>query len=233
MLSLKDQVESLFLPILGHKPSFARWKSSDSLFTFWIGVNDIGNSYWNQNFDVFHDKLMDEYFRIIEELYVSGARNFVLLNVPAIDRSPLTVGQGQQSVDLERLALASFNKKVEQRVKTLKGTHSDVWAQVFDSKKVFDKLLDKPQSYGLKNAATYCDLYQKYEPLPSVAPSPALADGISRQRHSCTRHLLPRVPCPRERILLAQLAAPNLRCTQGCCRGIGKDAVIAGWSFAR
>lgn len=162
VLSLKDQVESLFLPILGPKPSFAPWKSSNSLFTFWIGVNDIGNSYWNQDFDNFHNKLMDEYFRIIEKLYTSGARNFVLLNVPAINRSPLTVGQGQQSIDLETKALASFNKKVEERVKALKNDHKDVWAQVFDSKKVFDKLLDKPQSYGLKNTATYCNSYQKY-----------------------------------------------------------------------
>lgn len=163
VLSLKDQVESLFLPILGKKPSFAPWKSSDSLFTFWIGVNDIGNSYWNQDFDNFHNKLMDEYFRIIEELYTSGARNFVLLNVPAINRSPLTAGQGQQSIDLETKALASFNKKVEERVKTLKKDHKDVWAQVFDSKKVFDKLLDKPQPYGLKNTTAYCNSYQKYE----------------------------------------------------------------------
>lgn len=163
VLSLKDQVESLFLPILGPKPSFAPWKSSDSLFTFWIGINDIGNSYWNQDFDNFHNKLMDEYFRIVEELYTSGARNFVFLNVPAINRSPLTVGQGQQSIDLETEALASFNGKVEQRVKALKDAHKGVWAQVFDSKKMFDKIMDKPQSYGLKNAVTYCDSYQKYE----------------------------------------------------------------------
>lgn len=107
---------------------------------------------------------MDEYFRIIEELYTSGARNFVLLNVPAINRSPLTIGQGQQAIDLETQALAIYNKKVEQRVKALKNTHKDVWAQVFNSKKVFDKILDKPKSYGLKNTTSYCDSYAKYAP---------------------------------------------------------------------
>lgn len=107
---------------------------------------------------------MDEYFSLIEQLYTTGARNFVFVNVPPIDRSPLTIGQGAQSVALEAEALESYNGMVETRVKALKKAHKDVWAQVFDSSKLYNKILDHPSQYGLKNTTGYCESYQKYEP---------------------------------------------------------------------
>ncbi|KAI5838829.1 GDSL lipase/esterase [Morchella snyderi] len=164
VLSLKDQVEGLFVPILGPKPSYAPWKSSDSLFLIWIGINDIGGSYWNGDFENFHTVLMDEYFALIEQLYTTGARNFVFVNVPPVDRSPLTIGQGAQSVALEAEALESYNGMVETRVKALKKAHKDVWAQVFDSSKLFNKILDHPSEYGLKNTTGYCESYQNGTP---------------------------------------------------------------------
>lgn len=45
VLSLTDQVNA-FLPTAGTKPAAAPWTSSDTLFSFWIGINDIGNSYY-------------------------------------------------------------------------------------------------------------------------------------------------------------------------------------------
>jgi hypothetical protein len=37
----------LFEKYLAHKPTGAHWNSSNSLFAFWIGINDVGNSfYW-------------------------------------------------------------------------------------------------------------------------------------------------------------------------------------------
>ena len=45
VLSLTDQVNQ-FLNGAANKPSGAQWTSSDALFSFWIGINDIGNSYY-------------------------------------------------------------------------------------------------------------------------------------------------------------------------------------------
>ena len=45
VLSLGDQVNQ-FLTTAASKPSFAPWTSSNALFSFWIGINDIGNSYY-------------------------------------------------------------------------------------------------------------------------------------------------------------------------------------------
>jgi hypothetical protein len=45
VLSLTDQVNE-FLSTVASKPATTPWTSSDSLFSFWIGINDIGNSYY-------------------------------------------------------------------------------------------------------------------------------------------------------------------------------------------
>jgi hypothetical protein len=42
--SIVTQV-NLFDQYLAPKPVGAQWNSSNSLFAFWIGINDIGNSY--------------------------------------------------------------------------------------------------------------------------------------------------------------------------------------------
>lgn len=45
VLSLTDQVNE-FLNWTASKPVSAPWTSSNSLFSVWIGINDIGNSYY-------------------------------------------------------------------------------------------------------------------------------------------------------------------------------------------
>jgi hypothetical protein len=45
VLSLTDQVNQ-FLNGAGKKPSSTPWSSTNSLFSFFIGINDIGNSWY-------------------------------------------------------------------------------------------------------------------------------------------------------------------------------------------
>ena len=45
VLSLIDQVNQ-FLAGAANKPATSPWTSENSMFSFWIGINDIGNSYY-------------------------------------------------------------------------------------------------------------------------------------------------------------------------------------------
>jgi hypothetical protein len=47
--SLTDQVRKRYLPNYANKPAHAPWTAKTSLFAFWIGINDVGNSYWDSN----------------------------------------------------------------------------------------------------------------------------------------------------------------------------------------
>ena len=50
VISMKEQIRSQFLPgYTGDSPtapSAPDWQGEDSVFAFWIGINDIGNSYY-------------------------------------------------------------------------------------------------------------------------------------------------------------------------------------------
>ncbi|KAI5806202.1 hypothetical protein EDC01DRAFT_138086 [Geopyxis carbonaria] len=167
VLSLKQQITDLFIGYLQpRKAEIAPWTSRNALFAVWIGVNDIGRSYYDtrDSWDTFHDTLLAEYFRLIDSLYAQGARNFLFLNVPTIELSPGTLVQGDEAVQLERAALKSFNTKLAAKVKALLKQRKGVWAKVFESSKVFGEILSHPASYGVANTTEYCEVYSNGTP---------------------------------------------------------------------
>jgi phospholipase/lecithinase/hemolysin len=80
VLSFIDQV-SLFSGSIASKPSYAPW-GDNALFGVWMGVNDVGNSWWKEDYEEILERVMDSYFGQLQVLYNAGARNFVLLTVP-------------------------------------------------------------------------------------------------------------------------------------------------------
>ncbi|KAF8473216.1 hypothetical protein BDZ91DRAFT_770487 [Kalaharituber pfeilii] len=178
-----DQIERLFIPILGDKPDFAPWKSRNSLFSIWIGINDIAISYWNGDFDNFHTILMDAYFGLVEKVQrylLTGNHSTAALRQPRPQFRfhqcpthrpfPLIVGQGEQAITLEKEALSSYNSKLTSSVKEFANTHKGVWSYLFDSSALYIAILDNPLPYGLKNATDGCKLYEGYVPLKLVIP---------------------------------------------------------------
>jgi hypothetical protein len=61
--SIVTQV-GLFDQYLARKPAGAKWSSNNTLFAFWIGINDVGNSYYwtNTTQAAFHKTLMNRLF---------------------------------------------------------------------------------------------------------------------------------------------------------------------------
>ncbi|KAK8085082.1 fungal cellulose binding domain-containing protein [Apiospora hydei] len=118
VLSVKQQVQDVFLPSYASSSSSSsssengpiQWSASDSLFAFWIGINDVGNSYWQDDTAGLNRQIFAVYADVVRQLYDdAGARNFLFLNVPPVDRSPLTLGQGAAAADREAADIAAFN----------------------------------------------------------------------------------------------------------------------------
>lgn len=163
VLSLSDQVTQLFLPNYGNA-SF--WEAESTVFGFWMGVNDVGNSFWGgaNETDVLYPQIFEVYSGLVEKLYDIGARNFVFLNAPPIQRSPLTVEQGDEAVELETAALESFNGLVEEMTADVSEREGiNVW--LYDAYTSFSEVLDDPTAYpateGLKDVTTFCEEYQE------------------------------------------------------------------------
>ncbi|KAJ4498562.1 carbohydrate esterase family 16 protein [Lentinula lateritia] len=165
VLSVVDQV-SQFQEFLAPKPVGAEWSSSNSLFAIWIGINDVGNSFpWtNISQPIFYEKLMARLASQVEILYSSGARSFVFLTVPPTDRAPLQIEQGEVAAQFKGF-LADYNNQLDATVNNFTQHHPDVdLAMVFDTRPIFNTLLDNSQTFGFVNITGYCEAYENGTP---------------------------------------------------------------------
>lgn len=81
VLSFVDQVAEFSESIASH-PSYAPWTAENTLVGVWIGVNDVGNTYYLSNVTDVLDAVMARYFEQLQIIYEAGARNFFLLSCP-------------------------------------------------------------------------------------------------------------------------------------------------------
>jgi hypothetical protein len=86
VLSLIDQVQ-LFSDNLAAKPDYAPWTPENTVAGVWMGVNDVGSSWYAENSTEINAAVVGAYFEQLQILYDAGIRQLVLLNVPRkIDR---------------------------------------------------------------------------------------------------------------------------------------------------
>ncbi|KAL0933878.1 fungal cellulose binding domain-containing protein [Colletotrichum truncatum] len=164
VLTLKDQVQTVFKGAYSSHAAPA-WTGKDSLFAFWIGVNDIGNSYWNgaAATSALNAKILDVYQGLAKELYDAGARNFVWLTVPPVDRTPMLLAENADAQKLAKDDITDFNARIGDMAKNVTGWEG-VNAWVVDANAVFNQVLDQPTKFestaGLKNTTAYCKEYE-------------------------------------------------------------------------
>jgi phospholipase/lecithinase/hemolysin len=192
VLSLIDQVAQ-FSASIASKPAYAPWTAQNALFGVWIGVNDVGNTWWKDDYEVLVGQIMDSYFGRLQVLYDAGARNFVLLGVPrefafffvlsvfvrvlvlmlwnsAIQRTPAMLGESTDSQAAELVSIIKYNAAITSRLATFKTKNSGVTAKVVDTIVPFNTALDNPTAYGSPNASCYnsdgmsCLWFNDYHP---------------------------------------------------------------------
>ncbi|KAJ3568298.1 hypothetical protein NP233_g5806 [Leucocoprinus birnbaumii] len=163
VLSIVDQV-SQFKTFLSRKPAGAEWDSSNSLFAFWIGINDVGNSagWTNITRPDFYKTLMNRLTTQLDELQSLGARSFLFLTVPPTDRAPLSIVQGPQGTAFLRTIIAQYNEQLRTAVSSFQRKHTRTVedATIFDSQPVFNTLLDNADALGYVNVTGFCTAYQ-------------------------------------------------------------------------
>jgi hypothetical protein len=64
------------------------WTATNTMAVFWIGINDVGNSYWDGNTTPI-EKIHDEYFAKLQILYDAGVRMFTLFTIPRKFQRPM------------------------------------------------------------------------------------------------------------------------------------------------
>ncbi|KAG9016244.1 hypothetical protein FRB90_003636 [Tulasnella sp. 427] len=165
--SVTEQVAQ-FTSNLGSKPSNAPWTSATAIFSFFIGINDIGNSYTSGDRT---DTLLTAYFNQVQKIYDAGGRNFLFVNVPPVERSPLVDNTlqmvSQSSASTEKAEIISYNTKLASKIQAFKSSHSDVTTYLYDSWSKLTQILNSPKTYGFQDATSqgsgsnvvWCNVY--------------------------------------------------------------------------
>jgi phospholipase/lecithinase/hemolysin len=168
VLSLIDQV-SLFTKNLSPLPSNSL-NASNTLIGIWIGVNDVGNAWSNANWPTLSQKIIDQYFTQVQELYASGARNLLFLTVPPIQKTPKVVAQPNSTQSAEGAAVGDYNELLVKAVDDFKSKSEGVTTWVYDTGDAFNTAIASPEMYGAKNASCYngdgtsCLWFNDYHP---------------------------------------------------------------------
>lgn len=169
VLSLKNQTQDLFLPTYGDSKAAAHpWTASDSLFAFFIGINDVGNSWWLETSTELYTQIFEVYEGLLEQIYATGARNFLFLQVPPVNLAPLTLENGEWSIENEGKAIQVWNDKLKEMTASFGAKHADAELLVHQTWDLYNKVIENPASFeqtaGLKNVTGYCKAYENGTP---------------------------------------------------------------------
>lgn len=177
-----QQVHNFFLPNYAQNASAgakkAQWEASNTLFTAFFGINDVNTSFRIGAADMtaLHTRIFATYAKLVDELYVAGARNFVFMNVPPVFRSPFIKsgamfgGQGNTTsatadmlAEQSRVAIADFNMRLRNMVTRFTQQRTDATAFFFDTFTLFNDVLDNPESRpetaNYTNTTGFCTTY--------------------------------------------------------------------------
>ncbi|KAF2756140.1 hypothetical protein EJ05DRAFT_91232 [Pseudovirgaria hyperparasitica] len=171
VLSLGDQVR-----IFTDNAHLVDWRAAGaSTFAVWIGVNDVGNSWWMDDETARVQRIIARYFELVADLYDAGARRFVFLGVPPITRSPLVLRTSDApSRALEDSVIATFNSTLSTAARQFATTHADAHVYVVNTTPAFATALDHPEVYGAPDATCFnedgrsCLWFNDYHPAMAI-----------------------------------------------------------------
>ncbi|PSR83567.1 hypothetical protein BD289DRAFT_369797 [Coniella lustricola] len=153
-------------------PSYAEWTAENLLVAVWIGINDIGECFWES--DLYPtcpiDDVMTEYFTLLQNLYDDGVRNFVLNMVPPFYKAPSFDSETDLSSAIANVE--TYNAALVSNMEAFKTNNTDITlGTVFNTTSYFWEVLDNPTTYGLDSDitcantdGTTCVWYDSYHP---------------------------------------------------------------------
>lgn len=164
--SLLDELNEYYLPIYTKDEDAATWYDNTTLFIVWVGINDINRSYMKEDPDM-NSIIIDNYRRFIDSLYDTGARNYLFINVPPLEKTPAVMEDTKtpNRVELEKAAVLDYNKRLVSMIDDFESAYPDVATFHYDVHSLFNKVIEDPAQFELteryQDVTTVCPAYEK------------------------------------------------------------------------
>ncbi|KAL4788959.1 hypothetical protein BDV19DRAFT_395492 [Aspergillus venezuelensis] len=145
------------------------WESTTTLFAIWIGVNDINRSYMG-DYTSTNEADFEQYRAVLDTLYELGARNFLLLNAPPLERSPAVTGFETAYVRIPRCLnmTTDWNDRLENLQEDIRNNYQDSNVFLLDTNAMFNEVIDDPAKYDqtavYKDTTSQCGAYNDGTP---------------------------------------------------------------------
>ncbi|KAI9243733.1 hypothetical protein BDA99DRAFT_529907 [Phascolomyces articulosus] len=149
------------------------WKTQNTLATFWMGINDVGDtsSWTNISFPTFYNELIDIYFNHVDKVYDQNVRSFLFFNVPPRHRSP----GGDNNTTYANI-IQTFNTVLNEHIGVFQSKHTDAHVMLINAFDLFNKYLDNAEELGFKDISNFCpnstapDINTNYESYGCLPP---------------------------------------------------------------
>ncbi|KAG9118471.1 hypothetical protein FRC07_007009 [Ceratobasidium sp. 392] len=132
-----SQIQNEFIPTAGQRPASSAWAADNSVFVSWIGINDLHE---DADTAITINSIMQQQ----QNLYTLGARNFIIVNMPPWDKSPM----GAQILELGDRVLA-WNARLAGAALSWSTLNPDTSTLVFSSWDTITQILSDPAHYNV------------------------------------------------------------------------------------
>lgn len=125
-----------------------------TLTTVWVGINDIDITYDWKNVEDIDSTIMYQYQALVNKLIEQGLDQFMLINVPPIDRAPMW--RNTQSENIIKVRVKGYNSKLRNMIANLKYAHPSATFFEYDAWSYFNKIMDNYKDYDLTDIDSFC-----------------------------------------------------------------------------
>jgi len=129
-----------------------------TLTTWWIGINDTGDTITNAtitDFNAFWEVEMASYFNAVQAATDRGLRTHLFINVPPEERAPGTINSPTKAA-LLKTHIDEFNTILAGHIAAFESANSDTTVMSFDAHSWFNMVLDDPVPFGFTNTTGFC-----------------------------------------------------------------------------
>jgi phospholipase/lecithinase/hemolysin len=120
---------------------------SKTLFTIWVGGNDY-LFYYDEDANSLTQRVVEKISWAITTLNLYGAKNFLILNLPDLARTPFA--KIKNAIDKMHTLSVMHNIKLDQAIKQIKSEHSDINISFLNIYDIFNDFIDNMEKYNKK-----------------------------------------------------------------------------------
>ncbi|GAB7336618.1 hypothetical protein MBLNU13_g10314t2 [Cladosporium sp. NU13] len=131
--------------------------TSDSTIIPQSSPGDVGNAWSWLNYTTLIPKIIRSRMDQTQALYDFGGRDFIILNIPPINQSPLMLSKGETVVRDEGIAIDQYNHALSGSIRAFKAANPDANVHYVDTTNAFWKVLKNPEAFGARDANCFDD----------------------------------------------------------------------------